>query len=281
MLSYRHAFHAGNHADMLKHLVVYLVMQYYHHKDKGFLYVDTHSGAGLYDLQDAYAQKVGEYKQGWERLQHATDLPDSLAGFVSHVSSILENDHSYCGSPWLAASLLREQDKAKLFELHPTDFDSLRHNMGSLHKGRQIQLVKDNGYQGLIASLPPPSRRGIVLMDPPYETKQDYQDVIQTLKAAQQRFATGTYLLWYPLLSKEDSQKLVAELPKLSPEHYVQAHLCVYTPRTDGFGMFGSGMFVINPPFVLAKQLQDALPVLCALLAQDGGAKWDLHHKNA
>ena len=140
MLSYRHSFHAGNHADMLKHLVLYFVLDYYNRKDKAYTYVDTHSGAGLYDLQAAFAQKVGEYKLGWERLHQAASLPQGLQAFVEHVQSTLESEHAYCGSPWLAASLLREQDKAKLFELHPSDFDLLRGNIASLHRGRQIQL---------------------------------------------------------------------------------------------------------------------------------------------
>lgn len=281
MLSYRHAFHAGNHADMLKHLVLYLVMHYYNRKDKAYTYVDTHSGAGLYDLQDAYAQKIGEYKQGWALLQQVQNRPPLLNDFVSHVNSILESEQHYCGSPWLAASMLREQDKAKLYELHPSDFDILRHNIGTLRRGRQIQLSKDNGYQGLIATMPPPSRRGVVLIDPPYETAQDYRDVITTLQDAQKRFATGTYLLWYPLLSREASQKLVKQLPALSPNNYLQAHLSVHAPRADGFGMFGSGMFVINPPFMLVEQLQDALPVLTQILAQDDSAHFTLEYKIA
>ena len=282
MLSYRHAFHAGNHADMLKHLTMYLTLQYYQRKDKGFTYLDTHSGAGLYDLQDAFAQKIGEYKQGWQKLQQSSEnRPPLLNEFVTHVQSILQGEHDYCGSPWLAASLLREQDKARLYELHPADFDILRHNIASLRRGRQIQLFKDNGYQGLIASMPPPNRRAVVLIDPPYETAKDYLDVINTLKGAQQRFSTGTYLLWYPLLSKQESQKLVQNLPALSPNNYLQAHLVVQKPREDGFGMFGSGMFVINPPFVLAEQLQQTLPFLCECLAQDAHAHFTLEHRIA
>ena len=281
MLSYRHAFHAGNHADMLKHLVLYFVLDYYKRKDKAYTYVDTHSGAGLYDLQAAFAQKVGEYKQGWERLHQAPSLPQGLQAFVEHVQSTLENEQSYCGSPWLAASLLREQDKAKLFELHPSDFDLLRGNIANLHRGRQIQLFKDNGYQGLIGLMPPPSRRGVVLIDPPYETAQDYRAVIDTLKAAMERFATGTYMLWYPLLSRRESIELSGHLQKLAPDNYLQAELWVHAPRADGFGMHGSGMFVINPPFVLAEQLQAALPVLTDTLAQDDSAHFVLQHQTA
>lgn len=281
MLSYRHAFHAGNHADMLKHLVLSLVMQYYQRKDKAFTYVDTHSGAGLYHLQDAFAQKVGEYREGWRRLTQASDLPAVLSDFVAHVQSTLESPEHYCGSPWLAASLLREQDKAKLYELHPSDFDILRGNIGSLHRGRQIQLFKDNGYQGLIASMPPASRRAVVLIDPPYEVANDYKEVMKTLKAALERFATGTYMLWYPLLSREKSKRLSKELASLSPNNYLQAELTVHTPRADGFGMHGSGMFVINPPYVLLGQLQDALPKLTEVLAQDSGAHFSLQHQIA
>ncbi|OSI18835.1 23S rRNA (adenine(2030)-N(6))-methyltransferase RlmJ [Neisseria dentiae] len=278
MLSYRHAFHAGNHADMLKHFVLYLTLEYFNRKDKPYWYIDTHSGAGLYDLGGSEAQKVGEYKQGIGRLQQARQLPEPLQAFAGRLKSILPQPGLYCGSPWLAQALTRPADKLRLFELHPADFKHLQHNMQEARLGRRGQIMQADGYQGLISLLPPPTRRAVVLIDPPYEEKQDYARVAHTLKEAQKRFESGCYLVWYPCLSREESRKLPQQLSKLSPENYLQAELYVHAPRADGFGMHGSGMFVINPPYLLAQQLQETLPALTTLLAQDESARFVLDY---
>ncbi|MDO4227508.1 23S rRNA (adenine(2030)-N(6))-methyltransferase RlmJ [Neisseria sp.] len=278
MLSYRHAFHAGNHADMLKHFVLYLALEYFNRKDKPYWYIDTHSGAGLYDLGGSEAQKVGEYKQGIGRLQQARQLPEPLQAFAGRLKNILPQPGLYCGSPWLAQALTRPADKLRLFELHPADFQHLQHNMQEARLGRRGQIMQADGYQGLISLLPPPTRRAVVLIDPPYEEKQDYARVTHTLKEAQKRFESGCYLVWYPCLSREESRKLPQQLSKLSPENHLQAELYVHAPRTDGFGMHGSGMFVINPPYLLAQQLQETLPALTALLAQDESARFVLDY---
>ncbi|MCP1771790.1 23S rRNA (adenine2030-N6)-methyltransferase [Neisseria perflava] len=276
MLSYRHAFHAGNHADMLKHFVLYLTLDYFNRKDKPYWYIDTHSGAGLYDLGSSEAQKVGEYKQGIELLKQAQNLPPELQDFLGRLNDILPQENLYCGSPWLAQALTRSSDKLRLFELHPADFQHLQNNMREARLGRRGQIAQGDGYQGLIALLPPPTRRAVVLIDPPYEEKQDYQRVVHTLKEAQKRFEPGCYLVWYPCLNREESQKLPEQLAKLSPDNYLHAELHVHAPRADGFGMHGSGMFVINPPYLLAEQLQRNLPVLAQVLAQDVGARFVL-----
>ncbi|UOO81140.1 23S rRNA (adenine(2030)-N(6))-methyltransferase RlmJ [Uruburuella testudinis] len=279
MLSYRHAFHAGNHADMLKHFTLYLVLDYFNRKDKPYWYIDTHSGAGLYDLRGPEAQKVGEHRHGIARMQAAPVLPETLAAFLGRLNGSLPEPHLYCGSPWLAQSLLRPGDKLRLFELHPADFQHLQANMQEARLGRRGQLAQADGYQGLIALLPPPTRRAVVLIDPPYEEKQDYTRVTHTLKEAQKRFAQGCYLVWYPCLSREESRQLPRRLQALSPENYLQAELYVQHPRADGFGMHGSGMFVINPPYLLAKQLEEALPALSECLAQDDGARFVLDYQ--
>ena len=159
MLSYRHAFHAGNHADMLKHFTLFLVLEYFNRKDKPYWYIDTHSGAGLYDLSGDEAQKVGEYKQGIALLEQADKLPAELAEFVGHLKQILPQDNLYCGSPWLAQALTRDSDKMRLFELHPADFVHLQNNMREVRPPRKVQVSQADGYQGLISLLPPPPRR--------------------------------------------------------------------------------------------------------------------------
>ncbi|QEY23201.1 23S rRNA (adenine(2030)-N(6))-methyltransferase RlmJ [Neisseria animalis] len=279
MLSYRHAFHAGNHADMLKHFTLYLVLNYFNRKDKPYWYIDTHSGAGLYDLNSTEAQKVGEYRQGIGRLQQAANLPQELQAFLSRLQTILPQSGLYCGSPWLAQAEIRESDKMRMFELHPADFQHLQNNMREARLGKRCLLAQADGYQGLISLLPPPSRRAVILIDPPYEEKQDYQRVIQTLKEAQKRFDSGCYLIWYPCLSREESRKLPEQLKKLSPQNYLHTELHVHSPRADGFGMHGSGMFVINPPYLLAEQLKQNLPALSETLAQDQGAHFVLDHQ--
>ncbi|WP_416190884.1 23S rRNA (adenine(2030)-N(6))-methyltransferase RlmJ [Neisseria sp. CCUG12390] len=279
MLSYRHAFHAGNHADMLKHFTLFLVLEYFNRKDKPYWYIDTHSGAGLYDLGGSEAQKVGEYRQGIARLNQAQNLPPELAAFTGRLKSILPQENLYCGSPWLAQALTRENDKLRLFELHPADFQHLQNNMREARLGRRGIIGQSDGYQGLIALLPPPARRAAVLIDPPYEEKQDYQRVVHTLKDALKRFEQGCYMVWYPCLSREDSRKLPEELKKLAPDNFLQAELHVRTPSSDGFGMHGSSMFVINPPYLLAEQLKSSLPVLTDILAQDQGARFVLDYQ--
>ncbi|STZ75785.1 23S rRNA (adenine(2030)-N(6))-methyltransferase RlmJ [Bergeriella denitrificans] len=281
MLSYRHAYHAGNHADMLKHFVLYLTLEYFNRKDKPYWYIDTHSGAGLYDLGGAEAQKVGEYRHGIARLQQADRLPAALQDFLSRLKTILPAEHLYCGSPWLAQAETRSSDKLRLFELHPADFQHLQNNMREARLGRRGQISQADGYQGLISLMPPPPRRAVVLIDPPYEEKQDYQRVVHTLKEARKRFESGCYLVWYPCLSREESQNLPEQLKKLAPQNYLHTELHVHTPRADGFGMHGSGMFVINPPYLLAAQLADTLPALSATLAQDAGARFVLDYQIA
>lgn len=279
MLSYRHAFHAGNHADVLKHFILWLTLDYFNRKDKPYWYIDTHSGAGLYDLRSSEAQKVGEYQHGIARLQQAPVLPDLLQSFLQHLQQIVPHKHLYCGSPWLAQATLRESDKLRLFELHPTDFQHLQNNMREARLNRRGILKQEDGFQGLIALLPPPTRRAVVLIDPPYESKQDYERVIKTLKEAQKRFEQGCYLIWYPCLSRVESQKLPEQLKKLSPHNYLQAELYVQQARADGFGMHGSGMWLINPPYLLAEQLRHTLPILAQQLQQDKGACYVLDYQ--
>lgn len=279
MLSYRHAFHAGNHADMLKHFTLFLTLEYFNLKDKPYWYIDTHSGAGLYDLRGEQAQKVGEYRQGIARLLQADALPSDLSDFTGRLKEILPDENLYCGSPWLARFLTRDCDKLRLFELHPADFAHLQNNMKEARLGKRGQITQTDGYRGLISLLPPPPRRAVVLIDPPYEEKQDYRRVVQTLQDALKRFESGCYLVWYPCLNREESRKLPEQLKKLMPENYLQAELYVHKPREDGFGMHGSGMLVINPPYLLAKKLADTLPILTEILAQDDAARFVLDYQ--
>ncbi|WP_269531988.1 23S rRNA (adenine(2030)-N(6))-methyltransferase RlmJ [Chitinimonas sp. BJYL2] len=276
MLSYRHAFHAGNHADVLKHYLLVRLLDYLNQKDKPYWYVDTHAGAGAYQLDSHYASKNAEFAGGIARLWQRHDLPAGLAQYVDVVRGLNQDGKllHYPGSPLVAAPLLRQGDRLRLFELHPTDFPILENNMATLR--RQAKLFKSDGFAGLKAVLPPEPRRGLVLIDPPYEEKQDYQRVVQAMEEALRRFPTGTYAIWYPMLQRYESRQLPENLKHLPVKSWLHASLTVHTPNEDGFGMHGSGMFILNPPWRLHEELSTTLPYLRTHLALDPGASYQL-----
>ncbi len=202
MLSYRHAFHAGNHADVLKHFVLVHLLRHLAQKDKPYSYIDTHAGAGAYGLDAGYASQNAEYETGITRLWQQTDLPAALAEYVAQIRALNPSGKLtlYPGSPYLASKLIRPQDQMRLFEMHPTDVDLLGKTFPDA--GGKIIVTRGDGFAGLKALLPPPSRRALVLIDPSYEDKTDYQNVFNALTDSLQRFATGIYLLWRPLLQR-------------------------------------------------------------------------------
>lgn len=278
MLSYRHGFHAGNHADVLKHLLQVLIIDYLQVKPTALHYIDTHAGAGVYDLRDDFARKNSEYRSGIDKLRGAASAPAKAAKLAAPLLRYLQvidactagDRHRYPGSPAIALSLLRPQDRATLFELHPKDCDSLiRH----FYRRARIELA--NGFSALPGLLPPKERRGLILIDPPYEDKTDYDTAIDCLKVCQRRFASGVYALWYPLLPSAVSQGFKNALIALSPGRYLYAALQVQ-PATGERGMYGSAMFVINPPWGLEGQLTEALPALAALLGEGGQGQFEL-----
>ncbi len=276
MLSYRHAFHAGNHADVLKHYLEVQLLHYLAQKDKPFWYIDTHAGAGCYSLESGYATQNAEYASGIARLWQRDDLPPSLAEYVSLVK-ILNPDGAlklYPGSPWLAANLLREHDRLRLFELHPTDHEILQENFAL--QGGHVLIQMADGFNALKALLPPPPRRALVLIDPPYEDKQDYQRVVTGLREGLKRFANGTYALWYPQLQRSEAQQLPEQLKQLPVKSWLHVALSVQGKSADGFGMYGSGMFVLNPPWTLFATLQQVMPYLLQHLRQDADATYTL-----
>lgn len=278
MLSYRHAFHAGNHADVLKHVVLSLCLEYLKQKDKPVWYIDTHAGAGAYSLLSNEAKKNAEYKTGIARLLTArAELPDFLQSFWSVIDGMnAEQLQTYPGSPLFAAQLLRDQDRLRLFEMHPQDTQLLEQQFA---RDRRAVVADSDGFAGLKALLPPPSRRAFVLIDPPYELKEDYVRVHKTLQDALRRFATGTYAVWYPLLSREDAPHLANSLQTLDAS-WLKVELMIDKPRGE-FGMFGSGMFVINPPWTLHEQLKLLMPQLKTLLANEEAADFVLEYRPA
>jgi len=276
MLSYRHAFHAGNHADVLKHFILVSLMRYLALKDKPYWFIDTHAGAGAYGLDAGYASQNAEYESGIARLWNQPDLPPALADYVGLIRALNPSGQLslYPGSPYLAAKLLREQDRMRLFELHPTDVDLLGKTFPDA--GGKIIVTRGDGFAGLKSLLPPPSRRALVLIDPSYEDKADYQHVFQALSDGLERFATGVYALWRPLLQRAEAQRLSERLTRMKDVDWLDVTLSVSPASRDGFGMHGSGMFIINPPWKLAETLRECLPYLVKTLGDDGGGSFSV-----
>jgi 23S rRNA (adenine2030-N6)-methyltransferase len=266
LLSYRHAFHAGNFADVLKHSVLTLTLEYMVRKEKGFYYIDSHSGAGMYALAEEYAQKTGEYKDGIAKIITATDIPEALTPYVELIKSLNDpNELSlYPGSPGIAKEFVRRQDSSHLFELHSTDIEHLTRFCQRWNKSH---VKQSDGYQGVLSLLPPPSRRAVVLIDPPYELKEDYQKAVKTVIQAYKKFASGTYILWYPVVKRELVNKMVEDFSRSDVKNLLQVEYC-QRPDSDEYGMTGTGLFIVNPPWQLTSQLESALPYLKATLGQ-------------
>ena len=291
MFSYRHAFHAGNHADVLKHTTLIAILQYMTQKDAALAVLDTHAGAGLYRLDGDYASKSAEADEGIFRLEGAENLCPLLQDYVDMVAEFnrsANNVKVYPGSPFIEQRLLREHDKLKLFELHPTDFRSLSGNIAQLRAGRQVQVMMEDGFEGVKKFLPPPSRRALLLCDPSYELKTDYGRVLDMVTDSITRFPTGTYAVWYPIIPRQEAHDLPRRLKTLANKHgksWLNAELTVKSSKITAAmrqgeekrpGLPASGMFVINPPFVLQDQLKEALPQMAELLQQDSNAGYTL-----
>ena len=273
MLSYRHSFHSGNHADVLKHSVQSLILQSLKVKDKAFAYIDTHAGAGCYDLQSKEMDKTGEYLEGIKRLWEG-DVPTAIQAYLD-VLKVLNADgelRHYPGSPLLARELCRPQDRLLLSELHPADFVLLQE---LFTKDRRTQVHKVDGFAQLKGALPPLERRGIVLIDPPYELDHEYADVVKAVVDGIKRWATGTFAIWYPVVHSDDVRFLERKLANAGLPGTLQIELNVLK-ENNRFGMTGSGMIVVNPPWKLEQQMNELLPWLVDKLGQSPEANFKL-----
>ena len=266
MLSYRHAFHAGNYADVLKHLVQIEILLHLRKKDKPYDYIDTHAGAGIYGLKGKHAQQTGEYQDGFAKLS-AADYPE-LKDYLHCVKHFNHNDELvyYPGSPMIAEQFLRHKDRSWMFELHPTDVEKLQQNFSGK---RHARIVQSDGFSGLLPLLPPASKRGLILIDPPYEVKNDYDTAVKTLITAYKRFATGTYALWYPVVERARIDTLEKKLHNSGIKN-IQLFELGREPDSAERGMTAAGMIVINPPWTLKQKLQTLLPKLAATIGIDG-----------
>ena len=279
MFSYRHAFHAGSHADILKHLVMIHLVEYLQEKPGALTIVDTHAGAGIYSLIDGFAKVSNEADQGIHRLAKFSETHSVSPGIANYLECIRAENTAdevtiYPGSPFILARLLRAQDRLKLFELHPKEIDILRHNISQLKQSKQIDIYAEDSFARLKGLMPPPSRRGLVLIDPSYEDKQDYRYLETTMEEALHRFATGCYAIWYPCLSRRESAALPDHMKKIAETYkrsWLQVELRVENAPKER-RLQASGMLIINPPWTLEKQLAESMPILVKALGQDGGA---------
>jgi len=282
MFSYRHAFHAGSHADILKHLTLIHLVEYLQEKPGALTIIDTHAGAGIYSLKDGFAAVSKEAEGGILKLLQFIEAGNPTAQSVKKYLELIQAENvegelvTYPGSPFILARLLRPQDRLKLFELHPKEIDILRHNVSQLKQTKQIDVYAEDSFARLKGLLPPPSRRGLVLIDPSYEDKQDYRYLEGALEEALQRFATGCYAIWYPILSRRESAALPDRMKKITVSHkrsWLHTELRVENAPGER-RLQASGVFIINPPWTLEKYLAEALPTLTKALGVDSGAQF-------
>ncbi|MFA7554257.1 MAG: 23S rRNA (adenine(2030)-N(6))-methyltransferase RlmJ [Spongiibacteraceae bacterium] len=275
MLSYQHQYHAGNFADVHKHLLQRLLFESLLKKTKPFCYIDCHSGSGQYNLREDAASKTMEYSHGIERLWNAiknakqTPQHPALSAYLDAISTCNNSHHLhyYPGSPALAQQWLRDSDIAILLELHPQAFSDLRHNFAT---DNRISLHARDCYEGLPALIPPPIKRGLVLFDPSYEIKDEYQQIVELLKRAHQRWATAIYAIWYPLLPAGRHHQLLRALKQSGLKNIISSELTI-ADSTASHGMYGSGMAIINTPWQLDQRINELLPSVATILSPDHG----------
>lgn len=301
MFSYRHAFHAGNHADVLKHLVLTATLDYLRQKDTALALIDTHAGCGLYRLDGDFAQTSGESQHGIRSLLAEAGTaqaqgPSALAHYLELVRQLNDGQADgaarkllYPGSPAIMQALMRAQDHLHAFELQPADMRALQGNLAQGPHAGRVKVWHEDGWAGSLRLLPPPSRRALALCDPSYEMKTDYAQAQRWLAEALRKFATGTYIVWFPIIPRPEAHELPRKLKAIARQAgkpSLMASLSIKSGSQSGVkvpgqkpkrtGMVASGVLVVNPPYTLHEQLQQALPLLVKALGQDHMAAYKL-----
>ncbi|MDX7952457.1 23S rRNA (adenine(2030)-N(6))-methyltransferase RlmJ [Lichenihabitans sp. Uapishka_5] len=282
-MNYRHAFHAGNFADVVKHLLLSRILVYLGRKPAPFRYIDTHAGIGRYDLGGPEASRTGEWQGGIGRLLRVPpplSLRDLLDPYLKAVGPAGPDGHplDYPGSPVLAQRLLRRDDRMLLAELHPEDAATLRSTLG---RDKRLKVVERDGYQVLAAALPPPERRGVVLIDPPFEERDEFPRLVAALKSACRKWATGTYVIWHPI--KDDAAVSAFHHALSEAALPPSCRIDLFRDETSADpGLRGSGLLVINPPYVLAEEAGLLLPFLCSTLGDPAETpfRWTLYNRD-
>ena len=271
MLSYRHAFHAGNHADVFKHLVLSLLLQSLLKKEKAFFVLDTHAGAGRYHLGSEMARKNREFAGGIERLWGLPQVPEEMGPYLEAIRTTNPGQELrwYPGSPRILRHFLRPQDRLVLSELHPGEAKEITREFAG---DRQVRVEAADGYQTLKAQLPPRERRGLVHIDPAYELRDERRRVLEALADAHRRWATGIFAVWYPIQDRATADDFLRRLARLGLPKVLVTEFCVMPE--EAFRLTGSGMILVNPPWQLDEQLRHVLPWLSTQLGLGGHGTW-------
>ena len=276
-MNYRHAFHAGNFADVVKHTILTRILAYLMKKDAAFRVIDTHAGLGIYDLFGDQAEKTGEWQDGIGRLIHVKlpqDVSELLAPYLDAVRA-RNPDGSlryYPGSPFITRHMLRDQDRLMAFELHPIDADRLKENFAGDFQTRVTQL---DAWDIFGTHLPPKEKRGLVLVDPPFEEKGEFSRMVASLEKGHNRWPGGTYAYWYPIKEPGEVDAYIKALRATGIPKILRLELTI-RPPSEPPRLHGTGMVVVNPPYVLEEEMRVLLPFLAELLSDEGRGKWSV-----
>ena len=269
-MNYRHAFHAGNFADVMKHALLVRIIAYLQRKDTAFRVIDTHAGVGLYDLAASEAERTGEWAEGIGRLEEAfsPEVEEVLAPYRKVVADVRARHgaSAYPGSPGILREVLRRQDRGVFVELHPADYRVLNQAFNAVTNLKVLHL---DGWTALHSLIPPKEKRGLVLIDPPYEQPDELERLGSELLAALRKWPTGIYAGWYPVKDPGPVDALAARLDRESPRPGLRLELLVDDPR-DPARLNGSGLFVLNPPWSLRDEAEILLPALAERLSRSG-----------
>lgn len=273
IMNYRHGYHAGSFSDVFKHIILIQLLRGLLRKEKPFCYIDTHAGAGRYALSSEHMQKTREYRGGILKLMDAPYLsfPSLIQEYVEIIKSAPYPTY-YPGSPWIAKTLLRSTDSLILMELHPEEYQILKTNLGY---DKRIAIHHQDGFMALKAFLPPKERRGLILIDPSFEQKNEWECILQALKIGLTKFPQGIYAIWYPIKDLKSVQSFINSVMKLSLPNALKIELNIY-PSDAQLNLIGCGMLIINPPWQFDKELEGWLPLLWQTLSIDGAGEYSM-----
>ena len=272
-MNYRHIFHAGNFADVMKHCTLISLVQSFFHKDKPIFYLDTHAGCDIYDLEHPAAKKTGEYRQGIAKIYQQKNAPELINTYLAivHGCNLIDSKqdkiHYYPGSAKFVRSLLRPHDRMALVELSAKEYEQLQKHF---YRNKQIAVHHQDGYQALNALVPPLERRGLVFIDPTYEQVNETELIVKALVKAITKWPEGVYALWYPIKNQFEKNLLLKTLKQsLIMQEILSVELTIY-PADAPIGLNGSGMVIINPPWQLEQKITEFLPWLWQQLSVTG-----------
>ena len=279
-MNYRHIYHAGNFADVFKHAVLIALFEQLGKKESPYFFLDTHAGIGVYDLSREEALKTQEFNSGWACLEWASSLPEPLATLkkiVTELRSAQQNNNLYPGSPWFAKSCMRSDDRAALCELHPEDYEALKQNF---YSEKHMAVHHRSGYEALNALLPPKEKRGLVLIDPPYETEHDdFDKLIKDLQQCHKKWSNGIIALWYPIKTRQPINEFYRALKSSALPKLLSLELCIY-PDDSEFHLNGAGMIIVNAPWQFEVQMKELLSFLWQLMSSKQLGKWKVDWLN-